>query len=303
MNARLLCVCAVCVVGDVLGQFDALPGSDATWLSLWHFENPGGTPPEWDESFTYYLEATDHDTLIHDTIYDVLWGFEQGVGSPGGFRGGLYDNGLGQVYYFHPNSNGSFLLYDFDLSVGDSVPVFVGEAINPTAYMSMMYVDTVTELIIGGSTRKCVGIQSLPAILGGQGIVHWWIQGIGGTGGLLSSYGNLFLDGGGGLECMSANDTVWWAWEPTGEPGSCMSVGMDEGSDLEQLGVSPNPSRDMFEFNDGQPRFFTVINAHGMAVLTERSSVIDLSGHPPGCYVAVVATQLGTFPMRLVVER
>ena len=201
-------------------QFQSIPDSNASWIDHWE---------SWDltlnESNYYYLDSQEHDTLVNDTLYSALYGFSEsdGVGSwPPEFRGGLYDNGEGQVYYFDPNTSTSNLLYDFSLQVGDSSIVW------SSGLLQTMYVAAVDTVDIAGIGHRALGVQSIWAILGGQGIVHWWIQGIGGTGGLLSTSGNDILDVEGGLQCMASSDTLWWYWGVYGEIGSCIALGIEE---------------------------------------------------------------------------
>ena len=236
-HAFLHCSCAA-VLGyqPAVAQFVALPDSDASWIVV--HDNFGTSL---DATYNYYLDPVHQDTLINDTTYSVLMATIYPWADPPSFAGGLYDNGAGQVYYYHPISGHAYLIYDFDVQVGDSVPVFVVD-FNYPAFSMMMYIAAVDTIDIAGSPRKAIGIQSWFAILGNQGIVHWWIEGIGGTGGLLSSIGVLPLDYSGGLWCMSANDTVWWSGGPLGAPGICFNVGIAEHLQTGTLRMAPNPT-------------------------------------------------------------
>lgn len=207
-------------------QFKVLPDSSASWVG--HYESFDLVV---NTSTFYYLSVNVDDTLINDTLFTKLWGYEFSNGTsswPGGWNGGLYDNEEGQVYYYHPATARSYLLYDLDVMVGDSANVWVASASAHEALTKMMYIASVDTILIGGVQHKRIGIQSEAAILGGQGVVSWWIQGIGGTGGLLETPGNEVLDISGGLACMSSGDSLLWNWGPYGEPGSCIAMGIRE---------------------------------------------------------------------------
>lgn len=269
---------------SAIGQFEALPDSAAAWIADFYYVGP-----DVHQIYYYHLEYFDHDTLINDTLYSVLFGYMDGAAWPGTFQGGLYDNGEGQVYYHHPGTSMSYLLYDFDVLVGDSVRVWVGESIEPDANLITMYVDSVDTISIGGILLKRIGIQSEAAIIGGQGIVHWWIQGIGGTGGLLGSSGAEPLDFIGGLACMSADDTVWWAWGPDGSPGSCLTVGIEAVANANSDDwFHPSLVSDEIQLDLPRPvnlvRIFTM-DGRLIAQFHPEEDLISISSLPSGGYV------------------
>lgn len=275
-----------------------MPDSNARWIAVYDYFGTG-----LDQTVYYYLDPSEHDTLINDTTYSTLTGYTYDLPTPS-FAGGLYDNGSGQVYYYHPNTARSYLIYDFDVMVGDSVPVWIYDFYVPFDMPpEMMYIAAVDTLDINGSWRKAIGIQSAAAIQNGQGIVHWWLQGIGGTGGLLGTSGALPLDFVGGLECMNASDTVWWSWGPLGTPGDCIGLAIAEQSAVLPVIAIPNPSQGMFNIEGMDVESTTIRDARSQVVLTTTGSVIDLSSYPVGCYFATVVSGNRVANLRLVVAR
>jgi hypothetical protein len=282
-------------------QVSYLPDSNARWIA--HYESYDS---QYFWSSYFYLDQERHDTLINDTSYAVLKGFYL-IGLtllPDTFRGGLFDNGLGQVYYYHPGTARSYLLYDFDVQVGDSLMVWVGGGGYDNADgQTLMFIESVDSVYLAGKYRKVIGIENQDALWGNQGITQWWIQGIGGTGDLLGSTGAQSLDITGGLECMSASDTIWWAFGPFGAPGTCGLVGVEEHPRQASARASPNPSSGLFEITGHLSGPIIVQDVQGRVVLRTQGSVIDLSNFPCGVYSAVPSSTRYSQAIRLVVAR
>lgn len=282
LNWTKFILVAITIFGDHVsfGQFRSLPDSNSLWVSRAYDQFN-----VFDVSTTYYLESVDHDTLINDTVYSFLYGYNNFGSWPGEFAGGIYDNGSGQVYYFHPSSDHAYILYDFDVLPGDSVEGVWAAGGGSTGQPITMYIASVDTVVIGGRSLKRIGIQSWAAILGNQGVVHWWIQGIGGTNGLLVSFGSLVLDVSSGLECMSSNDTTWWSWGSMGFPGVCSAT-----STFDVLG-DPRPpgltlvSAGLYMVNYPVGLSIEVYSIAGALVYEDNGLRFDLRQQPPGIYI------------------
>lgn len=297
-RSTLACVILSFAIPACHGQFDALPDSNAVWYD--HFWDPW----TYDWSATYYMSSELGDTLINDTVYSALRGYGNWSSWPGIFCGGLFDNGIGQVYYYHPNTSSTNLLMDFDVMPGDSVVnVSTGSAFDNTTTLRTLYIVQVDTILIGNRWRKAIGIVGAPPAQIGYDPIHWWIEGIGGTGGLLETSGLMALDISGGLECMSLGDSILWHWGPAGYPGSCLSVGIEEESNDHELRASPNPSTGRFQLSGNFQVPAQVFDVVGSLVAAPTSSTIDLTTQPPGIYTAVITSSAGRQVLRLVVER
>lgn len=148
----------------------------------------------------------------------------------------------GKIYYFHPNTISEYLLYDFGVEVGDTLVVWVGEYNSTGPSLLLMHVVSLDTLANNnGVEYRKVGIVNDAAMAGGFG-PEYWIQGVGGSGGLLSTYGtDLYPGDTPYLDCMSHNDTLW----PSGQPGICSTVGMEE-RNVAGINVHPNPNQGRF---------------------------------------------------------
>jgi hypothetical protein len=274
----------------VTGQFIALPDSNASWITNTYFgPDPVG-------SVAFYLEPFDHDTLINDTLFSALFSFDAWVGTAASFCGGLYDNGSGQVYYYNPPTGRSYLLYDFDVLLGDTIhQVWIGGCSYEGDYVQAMYADSVDTISINGVLRKRIGIQKASLGLPHGEINHWWVQGVGGTGGLLSTIGSSTVSYSDWLECMSTNDTTWWyagGWGgggPWGQPGECLALGLDEHAAQDGAWFHPTLTAETITLDNPpeQAAVIEVMTVEGrmvkrFAVVSRTISVAEL---PAGPYV------------------
>lgn len=219
---------------------------------------------------TYLLPGGVPDTTINGQDYRSLtWYWDTGTWLEE-FGGGLRESGSGQVFYYHPNTDQEHLLYDFDVSVGDSVlGVWVAGTDPANGFTTTMYVTGVDTIILGGQARKRVGIQNIGVMGGPTG--YWWIQGIGGSAGLLETAGEPILDVVYGLECMSSNDTVWWSWGPVGAPGTCSPNGVPEHEAFPVV-VGPNPGTGRYTlYGSTLPAQMIVLDPQGREVLRTRT--------------------------------
>ncbi|MBK6627608.1 MAG: T9SS type A sorting domain-containing protein [Flavobacteriales bacterium] len=276
-------------------QFKALPDSTA----IWNFRMYDTWQGLFDWRRTYLLPGGVPDTTINGQDYQSLsWYWDTGTWLEE-FGGGLRESGSGQVFYYHPNTEQEHLLYDFDVSVGDSVlGVWVAGTDPANGFTTTMYVTGVDTIILGGQARKRIGIQNIGVMGGPTG--YWWIQGIGGSAGLLETAGEPILDVVYGLECMSSNDTVWWSWGPVGAPGACSPNGVPEHVAFPVV-VGPNPGTGRYTlYGSTLPAQMIVLDPQGREVLRTRTHNIDLSAHPPGLYTVVVTTDQGRQAVRLV---
>ncbi|MCB0808411.1 MAG: T9SS type A sorting domain-containing protein [Flavobacteriales bacterium] len=284
-------VITVSLAFDSAAQFPAFPDSNAFWL-MEVYDGPNVLYP-----YGFHLKQADQDSLINGEWYSTIWNGLEGQG--GAYMGGLRSDADDRVYYYHPNTDSTYLLYDFDPIVGDSMEVWIGDPFNTSASTLMMYVDTIeTEVNNNGVVYKRIGIQSQAAIIGGQGVVDWWVEGVGGTGGLLSTIGSGSVSVYTNMVCMQYNDSIW----PGGSPGYCWPTSIDEHIRSRVL-VHPNPSSNSFTLSIGSDLLsVAVFDPQGREVLHTRERSIDLTGYAPGLYTAVVTTKQGPQAVRLVLE-
>jgi hypothetical protein len=152
----------------------------------------------WD--FVYYLDG---DTIVNSTTWHKV--YKRGTYEVSGFcgSGGYSYNFLrllirqdSMKIFVYENSN-SELLYDFDLSVGDTLPVTYFQMANN------IVVDSIGTIMINGTVRRQYFLAGPPISLPEANI----IEGIGSNHGLIEPIGDQ-LNCGYYFHCFSVNDIV-----------------------------------------------------------------------------------------------
>lgn len=239
-------------------QFDALPDSNAAWTET--FWIGPGYPYE---GYFHTYDTTSPDTVYNGEVYQklltaysnnfIVWGT--------GYGGAVRDNGLGQVHYWAPGEPDPLLLYDFDVQVGDTVEDVY------SLWQQDVRVYSVDQITVNGTQRKRIGLECLdqPGFMGA-----YWIQGIGGNGGLFRTTACPSVSGSGALVCMTVNDTVQWGAN-VGAVGDCsLLLGQADVEAVEEpLFIYPNPADDRLTIaHQGNARVdVEVLGADGRSVL------------------------------------
>ncbi len=258
-------------------QFPGFPDSNATWVMSYYetgvFQNYYG----------YHIRETDQDTLINGTWYNSLWvGME---GQNGSFAGGLRQDTDDKVFYFHPNTYSEYLLYDLDPVMGDSMEAWVGEYNDPSVTLVQMHVASIELLMNGnGTPYKRIGILSDLAINMGENVTTYWIEGVGGSEGLLSTDGAAFTPLGASLlECMQYNDTLW----PDGLPGFCGQLAIADMETSSSPWFYPSITSEVLYLKSGLViSSAAVFSSDGRLVLVPlvKDNIISVAGLKPGGY-------------------
>jgi hypothetical protein len=258
-------------------QFDALPDSNATWTET--FWIGPGYPYE---GFFHTYDTTSPDTVYNGDVYQkLLSAYANNFNIFGtGYGGALRDNGLGQVYYWAPGEPDPVLLYDFDVQVGDTVEDVY------SIWTQDVRVYSVDQITVNGTSRKRIGLECLdqPGFIGA-----YWIQGIGGIGGLFRTSACPSVSGTGALVCMTVNDTVQWGVN-VGAVGDCSLLLGQKDVEVgeEPLLIYPNPATDQLTIaRVGNGRVdVEVLGADGRSVLVAPLIGTELSicTLPAGAY-------------------
>ena len=265
---------------------------NAHWFT--HFQI--GAPPT--ESYTYY--KTGGDTLINSTNYIKLWSAEVHMGGPGNTYlltpmscFAAFRNDPSDKAYIIPNGETiERLWYDFNLTVGDTLPL------NPEWYS--------TTLSYGGNTNIIVsGIDSVDYC--GVYYKRWHftppmspdlVYNIGFTGDLLNYNWNYF-------EALMTLDT----WSPDSTSNGCFLLfnylsAENRNGLTSRLSVFPNPACDLVNLSIPSPQknsSISVFNSVGETVLKtnfqkgESAVSIDVRALPAGLYLIKTGNYTGRF--------
>jgi len=276
-------------------QFDALPDSNATWTET--FWIGPGYPYQ---GFHYAYDPISPDTLYNGDVFKKLlavYSFGWDIYS-GGYGGALRDNGAGQVYFWEGGAPDPVLLYDFDVLPGDTVEDVYSLW---QQYVLVYSVDTIT---VNGTSRKRIGLECLdqPGFIGA-----YWIQGIGGIGGLFRTTACPSVSGSGALVCMTVNDTVQYGLN-VGAVGDCSLLLGQSDLDVaeESLVIYPNPATDRLTIGSlGNGRVNAeVFGPDGRSVLVQRlsGSELNIAALSPACYWLKVSEASGRVRMARFVK-
>lgn len=238
---------------------------------VWHVETASYSG--WDcsgsiDSYNYYMEG---DTIIDTLTYKKI--FRQGVVTLINSSCQPYDNNLyinqtpsfflrsfnKKMYIYRPEDQFETLLYDFNLTIGDTLPETY--TYNPSNSSYLMIVESIDSV----STPN--GYLKKFALSGGN--LDTLYEGIGSTGGLEESIFPLFLSGSHQLRCYSLNNS---SYVPTISSSTCyITVGIPDLSNKNEHKVFPNPFSSKMEIqlnsevNDAE---LTIFTPNGLKVKT-----------------------------------
>ncbi len=189
------------------------------------------------ETKNYFING---DTLVNNLIYKKIFmkgqGYLSSINSPGGSCSGTYSyidthpafllRSLDKkMYIFMPYDTSEYLLYDFDLEIGDTLA--------PTRHYNLndIYVTGIDSIATpNGYLRKFE--------LSNNSSAKYLLEGIGNSNGFIEPY-YMILGCGFNLDCYSLNDSSYY---PSGGIQCELSIGIAELNQLEQIYVFPNPS-------------------------------------------------------------
>lgn len=270
------------------------PQAQTCWFSV---DDDGG-PSLYDVK--YQLGASS-DTLINGSLYQVIEEYRDYVYTRSYF---VRSDPSGKGYAYLPDSAAEFLTGDLAAQTGDTVYDVLWSNTYASGihyFLVDMIIDTVVELSNAGVHVTRHYFEPLPS-----GNIFW-------QAGMGTSFGPMLELTGSPWGCW-VGDTMMlggfpdWLPGPTGvEPCPLLSSGngINDLAEYEGLQAHPNPSAALFRLAELLPWPLTVLDIHGREVLRlpPYSREIDLTGHPPGVYIAVFRVGDSRQVQRLVVVR
>lgn len=218
--------------------YTPFPDSSALWQEVL-LPYPPGPMPAYLEHIHYTVSG---DTLINSTLYKKLFKTDynplcfQNFTGPYFFGGIRNDSNERKVYYYDVSTSEEWLLYDFTLNVGDTVP----PTYNNVSYPEL-YVESIDSVLIGSDFRKRF-IYSQETYQPIQ-----VIEGIGAESGLLGYM--VFFESINYLRCFHQNDSLLWinprADSCNLETDTCLAISVPERiPDNRLMLIYPNPASD-----------------------------------------------------------
>jgi Secretion system C-terminal sorting domain len=231
-----------------------------------------GYPCIQNEEYNYYVNG---DTVLNSLTYKKV--FRKGQGNYQWFAGppigcsGSYSY-VDTIPYRFLRSDGKkvfmkifqdttdYLLYNFDLSVGDTLPLTYNN------YATDVTVTAIDSFYYGNGYRKLFS-------LAGNTWAQYLIEGVGHSKGLFEPL-NVPLECGFNLECYSLNDSSYY---PVLGPTCELSIGIPKNEELILYSVSPNPFTSFTTITFERTlnnAMISIYNIYGQKVLA-RSGIYD----------------------------
>lgn len=208
--------------------YHPFPDANVTWVGTFWYNEGGSGPCVVDDDYNLYIDG---DTTIGIYTYHKLYknGYVSSNCPPPGYyyfrqywSAFRQDNSTRKIYLFE-NGNDT-LAYDFNLNVGDTLPV---NSFLYSGYMNI--VESIDSILVGSEYRKRFRLNNNYAAL---------IEGIGTT---LGAFAPIvpFFESGNDLWCVRINDQIAWTFSPG---NGCSLTSIYENIVTEnQILISPNP--------------------------------------------------------------
>jgi hypothetical protein len=284
-------------------DYQPFPTSNAMWR-----ENFGGIEVNC-EDYQYFITG---DTIINDLMYHKLQksGIVYAAGGFGcswdifwsiNYYAGCFRNDVSakKVYYMNPYTDTEKVIYDFSLSVGDTIPEL-------DYYPNYPTIESIDSIEIGGKFHKRFKIDNKCW----DAYTLYIIEGIGSTYGLLSSTFCPF-ESASTLLCLSINEETFYSdpwWQ-----GNCTPIYLeieDYSQDKMMISLYPNPTNGELRIESGKLRvenmeLFDIYGRKQNVSVENLSSVesrLDISHLSAGIYFMKIYTEIGEVVKKVLKE-
>ncbi|MGZ4035193.1 MAG: T9SS type A sorting domain-containing protein [Bacteroidia bacterium] len=302
MKFRALFIFLFCYVKVNFAQlYQPFPTDSAVWRQ----QNASWDGDVWDQDdYNYFFRG---DTIISGNTYHKIyhtgshteyvtalyppWTIVYGPLSVDSnkYVGGIREDGLKHVFFFPDTATvtSEQLLYDFNLSLGDTLPVTY---CNTNSYGGIKYVSSIDSVLVGAVYHKCYHISAGPGYMNLGSI----IEGVGNSSGLLEKilpvfeYEDLLI-------CYSHNGAFEYiptlsTPSPTATCELPLLAGINEYKNEKSITIFPNPSSGNLTIRSNLTGDINVEinNLLGekivQLILNSSQTSIDLSTFPKGLY-------------------
>jgi hypothetical protein len=241
----------------LVAQQPSFPDSNVVFVNSYYQELPFGQigwPYQLMDVTNFCVAGSD--TLIANNSYKKV------IRCPEQVYHGAYRSENRKVYFVPKDSTNQYLLYDFSVEVGDTIPqVYFEYFYGGSMFLTDYVIDYIDTIIMNGNPHKRINNN--------------WVEGIGNLQGfLLEPYFNISqyrVE----LSCMSIDNAMYY---PMQNADPCpMDLGVSDDL-LSKLVISPNPTSDKLiieGINDSAE--INVINAQGKTVDFRRLSTHELA--------------------------
>lgn len=244
------------------------PSSNANWMSL---KKNILTTNQWSLDFVYKIG--ENDTIIDNISYHTLYTNKPPYSYHSSFR-----ESDKKIYVRFPDKTEDFLLYDFNLNVGDTMFYFFEDNYLHTYEHHKKVISTGTIQLSNGETRRTMTLTSIPYPYVEDEI---WVEGIGSItrNGLFNPMVTVTLTNGEifKLAFYCVNDQVIF------QDPDCYYCDCDYALSLHEnisctVDVYPNPFTDQLSIVSDQNVILTVEIFNSIGMLIKSETINDYSG-------------------------
>jgi hypothetical protein len=250
------------------------PTVDGHWTYRYYGDQ--GEPGDYK---SYYTQG---DTTINNTNYMKL-------GTNGQYAGAYRDSN--RVVYFIPDTSIiEYVLYDFNLEVGDTIIHPFGNGNFSIDTITVWYTDSI---IISGSYHKTISFSSMTE----------WVEGIGSLNYLLNPYDFAGVSGNDILRCMWNDGSLIY-----GATNGYCTTSINETENVNsKLTIFPNPANSDFniQLEEGTIQHVQIMDFTGKIILDHpkvNSKQFTVSKLPPGIYLVNILDNNGHYSIKRMVS-
>jgi Secretion system C-terminal sorting domain len=291
--------------------YHSFPETDAMWKTHYEYTNHSGPCNDGVVHFERsYIQSGD--TTLNGMPYNKLflsaqtWSLSSQIGSCafntypgtttiGAFIGGLRNDSTNKsVYYYDAEQKQECLLYDFNLTVSDTIKNC--KTISSMGAPPYGVITSIDSILVGTKYHKKFNYKGTSV-----STKYSIVEGMGGLTGLLEP--RVFFENDGTLECFSiASQPLYYI-----SSSACGIVGIKEAISLGGFEIHPNPSKGAFTIESlekisaievlnmlGEKIFFTSANY--------KQETVNLSSQQNGIYFLQLKTEQGTVSKKIIIQ-
>lgn len=256
----------------LVAQQPSFPDSNVVFVNSFYQELPFGQIgwPYQLMDVTNFCVAGSDTLIANDTFKKVIKCPEQ-------VYHGAYRSENRKVYFVPKDSTNQYLLYDFSVEVGDTIPqVYFEYFYGGSMFLTDYVIDYIDTIMINGNPHKRINNN--------------WVEGIGNLQGfLLEPYFNIsqYLVE---LSCMSIDNTLYYPMQ--GNDPCPMDLGVSDDL-LSKLVISPNPAAERIAINGIESEFDVIVrNIQGDKVFAQRmeNNELEIAQLAAGMYLLQITS-------------
>lgn len=247
-------------------------------------------PYPWDTTYWTETFKLSGDTVIDNQTYKTVYKSQAEFPVNWNYWGGIREEDQ-KIWRKGTNNSPERLIYDFNLSVGDTMWVY---EVDP------MVVDSIGFELINNETRKHIYF-SYPDY---PSLTELWIEGIGSNRGILEPGSATFVGGGFWLLCMKENGEIIY-YNPN--YNNCFLITEIAEINNTLIQIYPNPAQDKIKIkNSGNLKIesISIIDLKGQKLMEfeKTLTLLDLSKISTGIYLIKLIHENGEITKKIIIE-